>query len=293
MRWNSPWGVGFPGWHLECSAMSTKYLGKEFDIHGGGMDLQFPHHENEIAQNIGACGCAPVRYWMHGNMLLLNGRKMSKSEGNYVLPHDLFHHSEQSQRCELTKAYSPMTLRFFFLQAHYRSTLNLTDAGLQSAEKGYQRLFQAWETLQKLGKGQGQEASVEDEFILAQIQAALEAMSDDFNTAEAIAALFQIVPKINSLADGKIALSQVQESSLSELRKLWASLLFDVFGLRQEQAEQQSGVVGDLMDLILDLRKEARVRKDWASSDKIRDHLAKANIQVKDNKDGQSTWELK
>jgi cysteinyl-tRNA synthetase len=186
-----------------------------------------------------------------------------------------------------------MTLRFFFLQAHYRSTLNLTDAGLQSAEKGYQRLLQAWETLQKLGKGQGQEASVEDEFILAQIQAALEAMSDDFNTAEAIAALFQIVPKINSLADGKIALSQVQESSLSELRKIWASLLFDVFGLRQEQTDQQSGVVSHLMDLILDLRKEARSRKDWASSDKIRDHLAKANIQIKDNKDGQSTWELK
>ncbi len=285
MRWPSPWGEGFPGWHLECSAMSTKYLGKTFDIHGGGSDLKFPHHENEIAQNFGSCGCAPANYWLHGNMLLLNGRKMSKSEGNTISPEQLF----TGDSPLISKGYTPMVIRFFMLMAHYRSTLDITDEALQAAEKGYKRMMDAWQSLDGL-KGTGQTPSDIDQEILATLDGAIANLCDDFNTPMALAKLFEVVPRINGLIGGQIQQDQIQQSTLVQTKQVMGDLLFMVFGLREEErAGGASGTLDALMALILDLRQSARANKDWPTADKIRDGLNEAGIVVKDGAEG-SSW---
>jgi cysteinyl-tRNA synthetase len=290
MRWPSPWSVGYPGWHLECSAMSTKYLGKHFDIHGGGMDLEFPHHENEIAQNIGACGCQPVKYWLHTNMLLLNGKKMSKSDGNSITPAQLF----SGDNDLLSKAYSPMVYRYFMLQAHYSNELNITDKGLLAAEKGYRRLMEANQILQGLKHtGKSVENSSEDQQVNKLLDLAFKAMSEDFNTAAAIAKLNGVVAKINALANGRLDMQQLQASTLERMKTVFHDLIFEVFGLLDEANESEGqSATGDLlesaMSVILELRQEARSNKDWATSDLIRNRLKEAGIQVKDDKAGAS-----
>ena len=239
MKWPSPWSLGFPGWHLECSAMSTKYLGKHFDIHGGGMDLQFPHHENEVAQNVGACGCQPVKYWLHTNMLVLNGKKMSKSTGNSILPAELFSGNNNI----LSKAYSPMSVKFFMLQAHYASTLNITEKGLQAAEKGYLRLMEAYHVLVSL-QHEGQEnASGDDAQIHKMLDLAFEAMNDDFNTAAALAKLNVIIPKINALKNGRLQMDQIKASTLERMQAVFKDFIFEIFGLLDEtkEAAQEDG----------------------------------------------------
>ncbi len=288
MRWKSPWSVGFPGWHLECSVMSTKYLGATFDIHGGGNDLKFPHHENEIAQNIGACGHAPARYWMHGNMLLLNGRKMAKSEGNSIMPAELF----TGNSPHISKGYSPMVVRFFMLQSHYRSTLDLTDEALQAAEKGYRRLMEGNKVLQSLAHPGNGQAGKLDEEINAVIDQAFADMNDDFNTPKALASLFELVTKVNSLKAGQMPLHEITPDTLNRLKKTFNDFIHDIFGLRDEMAATSGdGVVEGLMKLLLEIRQEARAKKDWSTSDKIRDALKELNIIVKDGKEG-TTWTL-
>ena len=286
MRWNSPWSAGFPGWHLECSVMSTKYLGKTFDIHGGGSDLKFPHHENEVAQSYGACGCAPANYWMHGNMLLMNGRKMSKSDGNSITPEELF----TGNSPHVSKGYSPMVLRFFMMQTHYRSTLDLTDEALQAAEKGYRRLMEANKILQAMQHpGKGSAGSLDKE-INGLIDQAFADMNDDFNTPKALASLFELVTKINSLKGGQLSFSETTAETLTRLQQTFKDFIFNIFGLLNEDAEASgNGIVDGLMDLILDMRQQARTNKDWGTSDKIRDALKELKIQVKDGKEG-ATW---
>lgn len=287
MRWNSPWSVGFPGWHLECSAMSTKYLGKTFDIHGGGNDLKFPHHENEVAQSVGACDCQPARYWLHTNMLLMNGRKMSKSDGNTISPYQLF----SGDSPHVSKGYSPMVIRFFMLQSHYRSTLDLTDDALQAAEKGYRRLMEAFRTLQALEPVAGAKAGALDGEISQLIDQAFEEMSDDFNTPKAMARLFELVTRINGIKDGHLPKNEVSEETLTRLKSAFEALIFHVLGLKDEMAAGDNGtnLVDGLMEIIIDLRKDARTNKDWATSDKIRDMLGALEVQLKDGKEG-TTW---
>ena len=229
MKWNSPWSVGFPGWHLECSAMSTKYLGKEFDIHGGGNDLKFPHHENEIAQNIGSCNCSPAKYWLHTNMLLMNGKKMSKSDGNTISPEELF----TGDSPHVSKGYSPMIVRFFMLQSHYRSTLDLTDDALKAAEKGYKRLMEGFNNLKDLHGSASTPTSLDQE-ILSFLDAAKEDMNDDFNTPRAMARLFELVSKINSLKSGQLKLNDVTRATTDQAREVMSAFLFDIFGLKDE-----------------------------------------------------------
>jgi len=287
LRWNSPWSVGFPGWHLECSAMSTKYLGKTFDIHGGGNDLKFPHHENEVAQNHGACGCHPANYWIHTNMLIMNGRKMSKSDGNTITPSQLF--TGESEH--VSKGYSPMVVKFFMLQAHYGSTLDITDTGLQAAEKGYHRLMEANSILQKMQHSGGGNASELDTEINAIIDKVMEQMSDDFNTPMAMARLFELVSKVNGLKAGHLALTDITESTLENLKKVFSDFIYDIFGLLDESDNGSNGneITDGLMELVIDLRQNARTNKDWTTSDKIRDSLNGLNIKLKDSADG-TTW---
>lgn len=276
MRWNSPWGEGFPGWHIECSAMSSKYLGEQFDIHGGGMDLIPTHHTNEIAQNLACCKKSPANIWMHTNMLNMNGQKMSKSLGNSVLPNELF----TGEHPLLEKGYSPMTVRFFMLQAHYTSTLDLSNGALQAAEKGYQRLMNALKLIPNL------KTAEKSSFNLENIKAAIyDAMNDDFNTSIAIANLFEAVRVINSINDGNDFITSADKE---QLQKLFNEIVLDVLGLKEEN-ESGSDKVEGLMNLILELRKDVRAKKDFAASDKIRDELLKVGIQVKDGKEG-VTW---
>ncbi len=283
MKWNSPWSVGFPGWHLECSAMSTKYLGQQFDIHGGGNDLKFPHHENEIAQNVGSCGCQPARYWLHTNMLLLNSKKMSKSDGNTISPTELF----TGDSPHITKAYSPMAVKFFMLQCHYRSTLDLTDDALQSAEKGYRRLMDAFKKLKKL-ESTSPSGSLDTE-INALLDGVYADMNDDFSTPKALGTIFELVTKINILSESGTE-GQLSTDALARLKQVINTIITDVFGLLDEtEGDSQGTAVNGLMELILDLRQAARVNKDWPTSDKIRDGLAAIKIQVKDGKEG-SSW---
>jgi cysteinyl-tRNA synthetase len=278
MRWDSPWGEGFPGWHLECSAMSTKYLGDRFDIHGGGMDLKFPHHESEVAQNTACCGHGPVKYWLHGNMLTVNGQKMSKSLGNSFLPHELFEGSHEL----LAQGYSPMVVRFFMLQAHYRSTLDFSNEALQAAEKGYRRLMNAITAVNKLQPSA--EGSVD---VSAVRKACKEAMNDDLNTPMVVANLFEAVRIVNSCSEG---LQTVTESQIKELKHLFNDYALVILGLKEEASESGAGQLTDqLMSFILSLRAEARQKKDFATSDKIRDTLASLNVQIKDTKEG-ATW---
>ncbi len=285
MKWNSPWSVGFPGWHLECSVMSTKYLGETFDIHGGGNDLKFPHHENEVAQNVGACNCQPANYWLHTNMLLMNGRKMSKSDGNTITPQQLF----TGDSPHITKAYSPMVIKFFMLQSHYSSTNDLTNEGLLAAEKGYNRLMEAQKTLATLTT-KGSDNSLDEE-INNTLDKFVSEMCDDFNTPRAIAQLFELVTKINSLKEGHIDINKLSTESLARLQKDFSLYISDVLGLSSETAGGNNKAMDKVMELVLDLRQDARANKNWGVSDKIRAALAEANITVKDGKEG-STWTM-
>ena len=290
LRWESPWGAGFPGWHLECSAMSTKYLGEQFDIHGGGNDLKFPHHENEIAQNVGACRHGGARYWLHTNMLLMNGKKMSKSDGNTISPEELF----SGDSPHVSEGYDPTVVRFFMLQSHYRSTLDLSDEALQAAKKGYARLMEAWSHLQDLtGRGTAQNGTVGKE-LAAGLDAAYAEMDDDLNTPKALARLFEVVSRINALKGGQLNLDEVSPEQLDDCRTRMGTLLFDVLGL-QDHATAAAGAgqeaLDKVMQIVLDLRQQARADKDWALSDKLRDALADAGVTVKDSKEG-ATWSI-
>ncbi len=277
MRWKSPWSEGFPGWHLECSVMSTKYLGETFDIHGGGMDLKFPHHECEIAQNVGANGKSPVNYWIHGNMLTVNGRKMAKSEGNGFTPEELVSGSHKL----LEKGYSPMTVRFFMLQCHYASTLDFSNEALQAAEKGFKKLSTALKTMASLSVSNDGTADAGD--IRAKCFAA---MNDDFNTPILISHLFEGVKLINSIHDGSVKISLDQ---LEMLQRTMTEFTYDVLGFSNETSSNDHAVLDGVMELVIDIRKQSREDKNWAVSDKIRDQLAALNIKINDSKEG-STW---
>jgi cysteinyl-tRNA synthetase len=287
MKWNSPWSVGFPGWHLECSAMSTKYLGKKFDIHGGGNDLKFPHHENEIAQNIGSCGCHPASYWLHTNMLLMNGKKMSKSDGNTISPVELF----TGDSPHVSKGYSPMVVRFFMLQSHYRSPNDLTDEALQAAEKGYKRLMEAFKVLKSMNLPGEIKGGLDDEIIKI-TEATFEDMDDDFNTPRALAGLFELVPIINSVKENKIEHTQISKPVWEKIKNVFQTFIIDIFGLKEDEFSSDAGPVDGLMHLIIELRQNARENKDWSVSDKIRDSLNDLNIVIKDGKD-QTSWTYK
>ena len=286
MHWNSPWSVGFPGWHLECSVMSTKYLGDTFDIHGGGNDLKFPHHENEVAQNYGACGCQPANYWLHTNMLLMNGRKMSKSDGNTISPEELF----TGNSPHVSQAYSPMAIRFFMLQTHYRSTMDISDEALKAADKGYRRLLEAYSTLNNLSTSSEAAAGEVDQSIIALLDQANKHMQDDFNTPQALARLFELVNKINSLRDGHLSIDQLSSATLERLKKEFHEFIFNIFGLKDEATDGDGNTTEGLMQLIITLRNQARAQKDWPTADTIRDTLKALEIQLKDAKDGATTW---
>jgi cysteinyl-tRNA synthetase len=276
MRWPSPWSDGFPGWHIECSAMSRKYLGETFDIHGGGMDLLFPHHESEIAQSKAACGHAPVKYWMHNNMITINGQKMGKSLGNFITLRQFFSGDHKL----LEQTYSPMSVRFFILQAHYRSTLDFSNEGLKAAEKGYHRMMSAIELLPKLKIS---DASSVD---IAGIKNRLyEAMNDDLNTAIAIAELFDAVRIINSIYAGTEKINQEDHHALSNLMQ---TFVFEILGFREEE-QKGNDDLDSVLQLLIRMRAEAKSKRDFATSDRIRDELNKLNIQLKDEKDG-TTW---
>lgn len=280
MRWPSPWSDGFPGWHMECSAMGAKYLGEVFDIHGGGMDLIFPHHEAEIAQSVAANGKEAVKYWMHNNMITINGQKMGKSLGNFITLDQFFSGSHE----KLEKAYSPMNIRFFILQAQYRGTVDFSNEALQAAEKGYKKLMEALRTLDKL---KASDRSVSD--VSAIQNACYEAMNDDFNTPQLIAALFDATRVINLINDGKETISA---NDLDLLKTTFRTFTKDILGLYDETASSgNESLISGLMDTILTLRQEAKVKKDWGTSDLIRDKLKSMGVQVKDTKDG-ATWSL-
>jgi cysteinyl-tRNA synthetase len=279
MRWPSPWSNGFPGWHLECSVMGTRYLGEQFDIHGGGMDLLFPHHESEIAQSIAANGKSPVKYWLHNNMITLNGQKMGKSLGNAMSLFDFF----AGNHSLLQQPYSPMTVRFFILQAHYRSTLDFSNEALQAAEKGMKRLLSAIKAIDKLPVGDKSTSNINE-----LRQKCYDAMNDDFNSPIAIAQLFEGARIINSVKDKK---ETITGADLEILKKTMNDFVFDILGLKDEETGGNSQLVDELMKTILTLRQKARENKDYATSDLIRDHLAKINIKVKDTKDG-AEWLL-
>ena len=286
MQWDSPWGMGIPGWHLECSVMSTKYLGETFDIHGGGMDLKFPHHEAEIAQSIGGCGKSPVRYWMHTNMLTVNGTKMSKKLGNSFLPHEMFAGSHPL----LDQPYSPMTVRFFFLQAHYASTVDFTNEALRASEKGYKRLMNALNLLASLTPPEGETASLPDEdaAILKACDACYEHMNDDFNTAQTLADLFELAGKINALHNKQLLPDAISKATFERMKTVYETFVTDILGLRNETAQTDDGVTDGLMRLLIKIRAEARTNKDWATADLIRDQLNELNIKIKDGKEGTS-----
>jgi cysteinyl-tRNA synthetase len=279
MRWPSPWSDGFPGWHMECSAMGCKYLGEQFDIHGGGMDLLFPHHESEIAQSMVANGKVPVRYWLHNNMITLSGQKMGKSLGNAMSLDDIF----SGNHPLLEKAYSPMTIRFFILQAQYRSTLDFSNEALQAADKGMKKLFAAMETLKQLKTDSDAPA-----FGIREIEkSCYDAMNDDFNSPMVIAGLFEAVRVINSQ---KAAGGSIQPAEFDVLNNLLQNFVIEVLGLKSEEASGDLELVDGLMQTIIHLRQEARGRKDYATSDLIRIKLGDLNIDLKDGKDG-TNWQ--
>ncbi|HLP57091.1 MAG TPA: cysteine--tRNA ligase [Fluviicola sp.] len=277
--WRSPWGDGNPGWHIECTAMSTKYLGPTFDIHGGGMDLKFPHHEDEIAQSCGAMGCNPAKIWMHTNMLNVNGQKMSKSLGNSFLPKEIV----EGTTSVFDKPYTPNVIRFFMMQAHYRSTLDFTPDALNGAEKGFNRLMEGMKLLPNLPVSN---ASVSSMDVKTWVDKAYEVMNDDFNVPMLIANLFDAVRFINNVNDGK---SVITADDLALLKTEMHSFVYDILGVKPVEASNNDAKLGPVMDLVLELRQLSRENKDWTTSDKIRDQLAAAGIVVKDGKDG-ATW---
>ncbi|RMG83203.1 MAG: cysteine--tRNA ligase [Bacteroidetes bacterium] len=279
MRWPSPWSEGFPGWHLECSAMSTKYLGERFDIHGGGMDLLFPHHECEIAQNVGSKGVEPAKYWIHNNMITINGQKMGKSLGNFITLFELF----EGNNKVLSQPYSPMTIRFFILQSHYRSPLDFSNEALQSAEKGLKRLLQAVKKIDKI------EPAKQSSFNANEIVTSVyDVLYDDLNTPVALANLFEGVKKINSAYDKKETLTA---EDLQKLKTFYHTVVYEILGLKDEAEDKSSEYLEKVIQILLNIRQEARKNKNFELSDAIRDELLKAGIIIKDGKDG-STWEL-
>ena len=282
MRWPSPWGDGFPGWHAECSAMGRKYLGEHFDIHGGGMDLIFPHHECEIAQSVASQGDDMVHYWMHNNMITINGQKMGKSLGNFITLEEFF----TGDNKVLSQAYSPMTIRFFILQAHYRSTVDFSNEALQAAEKGMERLMDAYNHLMKLKASDVSTVDVKD-----LRRKCYDAMNDDLNSPIVIAHLFDAARAINSVKDGKATISA---EDLKELQDVFHTFVFDILGIKDEAASGGSNnneAFGKAMDLLLTIRQQAKANKDWATSDKIRNELTAIGFDIKDTKDG-AEWKL-
>jgi len=284
MRWPSPWSDGFPGWHLECSTMGEKYLGEVFDVHGGGMDLMFPHHECEIAQSVAHNGHETVRYWMHNNMITINGQKMGKSLGNFITLEQFFTGSHE----KLDQAYSPMTIRFFILQAHYRGTVDFSNEALKAAEKAYDRMIDGWRRLQELRPSEKSSVELPDFR-----KKCADAMNDDLNTPIVIAELFEACRIINSVNDGKATLTQ---SDIDELKDLFITYLVDILGIRTDIAAGGDTQVLEpfekAVDLLLQIRKESKEKKDWATSDLIRNRLAEIGFDVKDTKDG-FEWSLR
>jgi len=289
MRWQSPWGVGYPGWHIECSAMATKYLGAQFDIHGGGMDLLFPHHESEIAQSTICNHTAPVRYWIHNNMITINGRKMGKSYNNVIKLTELF----SGDHPILEKAYHPMTVRFFILQTHYRSTLDFSNEALQASEKGLRRLWDAYEHLTKMTREGDVEAGDPelDQKVAGLLKSFDEYMDDDFSTAKVLANMFEIVPVINSMKDKLIPVTALSAENFLFLQNRFRTWLEDIFGLKSVSEADNSKLQG-AMQLLIDIRKEAKSRKDFVTSDLIRNQLANLGITLKDEKGGDMSWSV-
>ena len=286
MRWPSPWSIGFPGWHCECTAMGRKYLGSHFDIHGGGMDLIFPHHECEIAQAVASQGDQMVHYWMHNNMITINGQKMGKSLGNFITLEQFF----TGNHASLTQAYTPMTIRFFILSAHYRGTVDFSNEALEAAQKGYERLMNAFDDLERVPVGSHCDAET-DKFVKAFRQRCYEAMNDDLQTPLVISYLFEACHLINTLLDHKAEICADCLKELGDAMKLFA---FDLLGLKNEKGDNnvaREEAYGKVVDMVLDLRAKAKADKDWTTSDKIRDALAAAGFEVKDTKDG-VTWKL-
>ncbi|MEO6832925.1 MAG: cysteine--tRNA ligase, partial [Chitinophagaceae bacterium] len=290
MRWKSPWGEGFPGWHIECSAMSAKYLGNQFDIHGGGMDLLFPHHESEIAQSTIAHGCGPARYWMHNNMITINGKKMGKSYNNVIKLSELF----SGNHPMLAQAYHPMVVRFYILQTHYRSTLDFSNEALQASEKALRRLWEAREELMKLSTAgnpspepSGAELKVQK--LLAELEGF---MNDDFNTAQVLANFFEIVPIINSIKNGQLPANTLSAATLKLLQESFKTYLEDILGLQGLQAVADNSKLDKVIAILGDIRREARSRKDFATSDAIRDKMANDGILLKDEKDGSMSYSI-
>ena len=286
MRWPSPWSVGFPGWHCECTAMGRKYLGSHFDIHGGGMDLIFPHHECEIAQAVASQGDQMVHYWMHNNMITINGQKMGKSLGNFITLEQFF----TGNHASLTQAYTPMTIRFFILSAHYRGTVDFSNEALEAAQKGYERLMNAFDDLERVPVSSHCDAET-DKFVQAFRQRCYEAMNDDLQTPLVISYLFEACHLINTLLDHKAEICADCLKELGDAMKLFA---FDLLGLKNEKGDNnvaREEAYGKVVDMVLDLRAKAKADKDWTTSDKIRDALAAAGFEVKDTKDG-VTWKL-
>ena len=280
MRWSSPWGEGFPGWHMECSAMAEKYLGKTFDIHGGGMDLMFPHHEAEIAQSNACNDCMPVNYWMHNNMITIDGKKMGKSLGNFINLEEFF----SGDHKKIDKAFSPMTIRFFILQAHYRSTLDFGNDALRAAEKGLGKLMDAIDTLETL------QANENSSFDVQSLEKkCFDAINDDFNTPILIAHLFEGVKLINLAKNNKASLS---EQDLILLKSIFDVFANEILGLKREKEASSNDFSNDIMDVVLKLRKHAKDNKDFTTADLIRNELDRLGIQIKDSRDG-SSWQIK
>ena len=286
MRWKSPWGEGFPGWHIECSAMATKYLGPRFDIHGGGMDLMFPHHESEIAQSTICNHTPPAKYWMHNNMITVNGKKMGKSYNNQITLTQMF----SGNHPLLSQPFAPMVIRFFILQTHYRSTLDFSSEALVAAEKGMKRLFEAFEVLKKLPQTEGQEAKDKEleERINKLVDEFEEFINEDFNTAKVLANMFEIVPVINSMKDGLIQMDAISSATLEKLKVKFNLFIEQILGLKDPS--ENSSLVNGIMDLLVDIRKEAKSKKDFFTSDKIRKQLSQLGIEMKDEKDGKISW---
>ena len=285
MRWKSPWGEGFPGWHIECSAMATKYLGTQFDIHGGGMDLQFPHHECEIAQSNVCNNTAPVRYWMHNNMITINGRKMGKSYNNVIKLSELF----SGNHPLLEQAYHPMTIRFFILQSHYRSTLDFGNEALQASEKAFKRLWESYENLLKIEVGNWQATDAElDEKINKQITEFTTFIEDDFSTAKVLANMFEIVPVINGIKNKQVAQNTISSNTITLMQQQFKLFIENILGLQYE--EKNSEKLSGILQLLVDIRKQAKAQKDFVTSDTIRNELLRLGVQLKDEKDGTVTW---
>lgn len=287
MRWKSPWGEGFPGWHIECSAMATKYLGARFDIHGGGMDLLFPHHESEIAQSTICNNCSPVNYWVHNNMITINGKKMGKSYNNVIKLTEMF----SGNHPLLTQAFHPMTVRFFILQSHYRSTLDFSSEALAASEKALKRLWESYENLKKfdassLGAPTDAELHAETNKML---DAFGEFMDDDLSSPKVIANMFDLSRTINGIKDGHIAAEALGSETIMKMQQMFKTYLEDIFGLQNTDA-QSHDVLKPVMHLLLEIRKEAKAKKDFATSDNIRKQLSEIGIQIKDEKDGNTSW---